>query len=123
MGGEDRTRQQTLEGLAAKLIGAIQRVSSGGVGMSSSASRISPPALAESAYVTDEALVVELADGRVLSAPLAWYPRLLHGTSEERANHRLMGRGEGIHWPALDERYQRRSSPSGTTICGEPALT
>ena len=48
-------------------------------------------------------LTVELSDGRSISAPLAWYPRLLHGTREERANWRLVGRGMGIHWPALDE--------------------
>jgi hypothetical protein len=53
--------------------------------------------------LTDDALVVDLADGRSLSAPLAWYPRLLHGTLAERANLRLIGSGEGIHWPDLDE--------------------
>ena len=53
--------------------------------------------------VTDEALTVELSDGRTLSVPLAWYPRLLHGAAEERANWRLIGRGEGIDWPDLDE--------------------
>lgn len=53
--------------------------------------------------VTDEALTVELADGRTLAVPLAWYPRLAHATSEERVNWRLIGRGEGIHWPDLDE--------------------
>lgn len=52
---------------------------------------------------TDEALVVDLVDGRTLTVPLAWYPRLAHGTSLERANWRLIGRGEGIHWPDLDE--------------------
>ncbi|HEX2202324.1 MAG TPA: DUF2442 domain-containing protein [Longimicrobium sp.] len=53
--------------------------------------------------VTDDALTVELADGRVLSVPLVWYPRLAHGTPEERNHWRLIGRGEGIHWPDLDE--------------------
>lgn len=53
--------------------------------------------------VTEDALVVELVDGRTLSAPLTWYPRLLHGTPAERARWRLIGRGEGIHWPDLDE--------------------
>lgn len=53
--------------------------------------------------VTDSALVVELSDGRVLSVPLVWYPRLAHGTPEERNHWRLIGRGEGIHWPDLDE--------------------
>jgi hypothetical protein len=53
--------------------------------------------------VNEDALFVELNDGRTISAPLAWFPRLLHGTPAERANWRLIGQGEGIHWPALDE--------------------
>jgi len=53
--------------------------------------------------LTEDALVVDLADGRTVSLPLAWYPRLLQGSPEERANHRLIGDGEGIHWPDLDE--------------------
>lgn len=53
--------------------------------------------------VTDEALTVELNDGRAISVPLAWYPRLLHGTPQERGNCRLIGKGGGIHWEELDE--------------------
>lgn len=53
--------------------------------------------------VTDELLVVDLVDGRTISAPLAWYPRLLHGTPEQRGNWRVAGGGYGIHWPELDE--------------------
>jgi hypothetical protein len=53
--------------------------------------------------VTDDSLVVELADGRSISTPLAWYPRLFHGTAEERGHFRLIAGGEGIHWPDLDE--------------------
>lgn len=53
--------------------------------------------------VSDDTLCVELADGRTISVPLAWYPRLAHGTARERGNWRLIGRGEGIHWPELDE--------------------
>jgi len=53
--------------------------------------------------VTDDALVVELADGRSVSVPLSWYPRLEHGSAEERGRWRFIGRGEGIHWPDLDE--------------------
>jgi len=60
-------------------------------------------AIATAVTVTDDALLVELADGRSVSAPLAWYPRLLHGTASERQQWRLIGQGEGIHWPALDE--------------------
>jgi len=53
--------------------------------------------------LTDDTLIVDLADGRSVSVPLAWYPRLLQGSSAERANHRFIGEGEGIHWPDLDE--------------------
>lgn len=53
--------------------------------------------------ITDDALSVDLSDGRTISAPLAWYPRLLHGSVEERQNWRLIGSGEGIHWNQLDE--------------------
>jgi Protein of unknown function (DUF2442) len=53
--------------------------------------------------VTDDTLTVELSDGRTISAPLAWYPRLLHGTDEERGRWRLIGQGRGLHWPDLDE--------------------
>ena len=58
---------------------------------------------AQSVNVTDDALIVDLSDGRTVSVPLAWFPRLMHGTSEERNKWRLIGGGEGIHWPELDE--------------------
>src|SRR5213594_3729927 len=58
---------------------------------------------AASLSVSEDTLSVELADGRSVSVPLAWFPRLLHGTSAERNNWRLIGRGAGIHWPDLDE--------------------
>jgi hypothetical protein len=51
----------------------------------------------------EDSLRVDLVDGRTISVPLAWYPRLLHGRPEERDNWRLIGQGEGIHWPELDE--------------------
>lgn len=53
--------------------------------------------------LTADTLTVDLDDGRSVSAPLAWYPRLLRGTAAERGNWRLIGCGEGIHWPDLDE--------------------
>jgi hypothetical protein len=53
--------------------------------------------------LTDDTLSVDLSDGRTLSVPLAWYPRLLHATPNERLDWRLVGKGEGIHWPAVDE--------------------
>ena len=62
-----------------------------------------PTAIAERVTVTQDNLTVDLADGRTVSAPLAWYPRLLHGTARERKKWRLLGDGKGIHWPDLDE--------------------
>jgi hypothetical protein len=59
--------------------------------------------MAQGVRVTEDALIVDLTDGRTLSVPLAWYPRLAHGTPAEREHWRLIGRGEGIHWPELDE--------------------
>jgi hypothetical protein len=59
--------------------------------------------LAVTVSVSDDCLAVELTDGRGLTVPLAWYPRLQHASPAERSNWRLIGRGEGIHWPDLDE--------------------
>ena len=59
--------------------------------------------MAQRVTLTDDTLAVDLVDGRTVSVPLLWYPRLAHGTKAERANWRLIGRGEGIHWPDLDE--------------------
>jgi hypothetical protein len=58
---------------------------------------------AQQVVVSDESVAVDLADGRTITVPLAWYPRLLHSTREERSRWRLIGSGEGIHWPDLDE--------------------
>jgi hypothetical protein len=60
-------------------------------------------ALAIDVVVGDDALSVELGDGRTIAAPLAWYPRPAHATAEERTTWRLIGGGRGIHWPAVDE--------------------
>jgi hypothetical protein len=59
--------------------------------------------LASSLAVTSDALIVELSDGRTLSVPLEWYPRLLHATDDERRNWQLLGDGYAIEWPDLDE--------------------
>lgn len=58
---------------------------------------------AEDVAVTEDTLSVDLSDGRTLSVPLAWFPRLVHATQEERGQWRLIGKGQGIHWEALDE--------------------
>lgn len=53
--------------------------------------------------ITDDSLSVDLTDGRTISVPLGWFPRLLYGSSDERNDWRLIGEGEGIHWKSLDE--------------------
>lgn len=53
--------------------------------------------------VTEEVVSVRLMDGRTISVPLAWYPRLLNATPEQRQNWRVSGGGYGIHWPDVDE--------------------
>lgn len=58
---------------------------------------------AASVRVTASHLVVALADGRTMTVPLRWYPRLAHGTASQRRSWRLIRRGVGIHWPELDE--------------------
>ena len=60
-------------------------------------------ARAQGAQVTDDALSIELVDGRVVMVPLAWYPRLWYGRPEERAHLEIIGDGTLIHWPDLDE--------------------
>ena len=60
-------------------------------------------ARAQRVSVTADTLVVDLVDGRTISVPLAWYPRLAHGNAAERTRWRFIGEGEGIHWPDLDE--------------------
>ena len=60
-------------------------------------------AKAQNVVVIEDTLTVDLSDGRTISAPIGWYPRLMHATPIERDNWRLIGKGEGIHWPELDE--------------------
>jgi len=58
---------------------------------------------AKNIAVTEDGLVVDLRDGRSISVPLDWFPRLRHGSPDERSNWRWIGNGDGIHWPDLDE--------------------
>jgi len=57
----------------------------------------------EHVVIADDTLAVELSDGRTISVPLAWFPRLTHATPDERERWRLIGKGRGIHWDAVDE--------------------
>ena len=59
--------------------------------------------LVEGVKITKDTLSADLSDGRTISVPLEWFPRLLHATSKERKNWRLIGKGQGIHWEDIDE--------------------
>ena len=69
---------------------------------------------------TDDDLVVDLMDGRTISVPLAWYPRLLKATTEQRAQWEKSAAGYGIHWPAMCQ-FRQRSSRSGQWPTARPA--
>ena len=69
--------------------------------------------LAVDVAVTSVALRVTLDDGRELSVPVEWFPRLRDASETDRANWRLIGRGEGIHWPAIDEDISVRGLLAG----------
>ena len=69
--------------------------------MSTSPIEIRP--LARTVVVSDDELTVILADGRVIAVPLVWFPRLLHADAASRGKWELLGDGEGIHWPDVDE--------------------
>ena len=83
--------------------------------MSSSALEVRD-AQAREVHFTGDALVVDLQDGRTVTVPLEWYPRLAHASAAERKNWRLIGRGEGIHWPDLDEDIR-----VGALLAGRPS--
>lgn len=68
---------------------------------------------AASVDVTTDELIVNLVDGRRISVPLTWYPRLLHGSMVEKKHYELIGRGQGIHWPDLDEDISVRGLLNG----------
>jgi hypothetical protein len=69
--------------------------------MTTSATETTPRATDVS--TTDDELIVHLADGRTIIVPLSWYPRLLNANAEQRRDYRLLGDGEYIHWPQVDE--------------------
>jgi len=70
--------------------------------MSISTIEIALPTI-ETVQITGETLTVDLSDGRSISTPIAWYPRLLHSTAKERSHWRFIGKGHGIHWKDIDE--------------------
>lgn len=68
-----------------------------------STSALNPGLRVKDVRITQDELIVSIADGRTISVPLVWYPRLLHATVEQRARWELAGAGYGIHWPEIDE--------------------
>lgn len=68
-----------------------------------SISQNNPGERVKDVHFTEDSLSVDLMDGRTISVPLAWYPRLLHASAEQRGNWQLSGGGFGIHWPDIDE--------------------
>jgi len=64
---------------------------------------IKPGERVKDVHFTEDTLSVDLIDGRTITVPLAWYPRLLHATTEQRNNWQVCGGGYGIHWPDIDE--------------------
>ena len=94
--------------------------------MNTSNGPMATAAAAQSVRVTDRALVVELRDGRVVSVPLTWYPRLAEASRRERKRWELLGPGIGIHWPELDEDISvegllagaRQATPRRRSTCG-----
>ena len=67
-----------------------------------SANKVNVPS-AEKVKITRDTVQVDLSDGRTISVPLAWFPRLQQATTEERNNWSLIGKGQGIHWSDIDE--------------------
>ena len=72
--------------------------------------------------VTDDTLSVDLEDGRTVSVPIGWYPRLAYGTDSERSNFEISGAGYGVHWPETGRRHWRRRIVARKTILGKPQL-
>jgi Protein of unknown function (DUF2442) len=75
--------------------------------------RLEREPIAASVEVTDEQLHIHLADGRALTEPIGWYPRLVHATPAERNHYELLGHGSAIGWPDLDEHHSVESILAG----------
>jgi hypothetical protein len=85
------------------------------------ASQPSPGERVRDVRVDDDTLAVDLADGRTIIVPLAWYPRLLNATLEQRSHWKLSGAGYGIHWPEIDEDLSTEGLLRGAPAAAEPA--
>ena len=87
-----------------------------------STSDIRPGERVKDVHCTADVLSVDLIDGRTITVPLAWYPKLLHATPKQRANWRTRGGGYGIHWPEIDEDLSTEGILRGAPAPGTPTL-
>jgi hypothetical protein len=86
-------------------------------------SAISPGERVKDVHLTEDTLSVDLIDGRTITVPLVWYPRLLEATPQQRGNWRVSGAGYGIHWPDVDEDLSTSGLLHGTPAAAEPLQT
>ena len=86
-------------------------------------SEIKPGERVKDVRFTDDSMAVDLIDGRTITVPLAWYPRLLDATAEQRRNWRISGAGYGIHWPDVDEDLSTEGLLRGAPAAPETART
>jgi hypothetical protein len=74
-------------------------------------------------HLTDDTISVDLFDGRTITVPLVWYPRLLHATAPQRANWKIAGAGYGIHWPEIDEDLNTQGLLQGAPAPGKASIS
>jgi hypothetical protein len=85
------------------------------------ASQLNPGERVRDVRVTEDTLDVDLIDGRTIIVPLAWFPRLLDATPEQRSHWKISGAGYGIHWPDADEDLSTEGLLRGAPAAAEPA--
>ena len=88
-----------------------------------SGSDIKPGEKVKDVHFTEDTIAVDLADGRTIVVPLAWYPTLLAATPEQRTNWKISGAGFGIHWPDIDEDLSTEGLLRGAPAAAEPIQT
>ena len=86
-------------------------------------SDVKPGERVKDVHFTEDTLAVDLVDGRTIIVPLAWYPKLLEATAEQRLNWKLSGAGYGIHWPDIDEDLSTEGLLRGAPAAPEPMRT
>ncbi len=86
-------------------------------------SELKPGERVKNVRFTEDTMAVDLIDGRTIIVPLAWYPKLLDATPEQRGNWQISGAGYGIHWPDVDEDLSTEGFLRGAPAAPEPART